>query len=391
MQESLQLDTMRGAIRQGNANILPLAPAPGFVIITEEIKVQVVKEVPYTVAKQVPIEIEKDGVKKTVVKTVWETQTKPLVETVTRSVPVTVPIWPVVYTSTSGMLGSPSGPLLTASTLTALRHDYPRPGRIGNPRNGPKGNLRQGDAKNPDLAPESLFVLINEVFTKPVEKQIPYTAVTKVPVEIEKDGVKTKVFKPVYETRFKIATIHVSVCQQKKVPIFPLVYASGAAMLASTSGPLLSATTLTALRRDDPRGTDVTTLTGPQVKSHPWQKMLAGRRPEISPLARCVPDDFYFAEFRSLNKLLEAMETSDLWSTHLFNQAVQEARTHRVGERLKGQFAVQTSDLLRPFYDQVVHEVAVTGSDLYLREGSDTTLLFRLKQPELFRRAWTPS
>ena len=82
--------------------------------------------------------------------------------------------------------------------------------------------------------------------------------------------------------------------------------------------------------------------------------MLADRRPKISPLARCVPDDFYFAEFRSLNKLLEAMETSDLWSTHLFDQAVQEARTHRVGERLKGKFAVQTSDLLRPFYDQVV-------------------------------------
>ena len=83
MQESLQLDTMHGEIRQGNANILPLAPAPGFVIITEEIKVQVVKEVPYTVAKQVPIEIEKDGVKKTIVQTLWENQTKPLVETIT--------------------------------------------------------------------------------------------------------------------------------------------------------------------------------------------------------------------------------------------------------------------------------------------------------------------
>src|SRR4029077_1421932 len=39
----------------------------------------------------------------------------------------------------------------------------------------------------------------------------------------------------------------------------------------------------------------------------------------------------------------------------------------------------------RPFYDLVVSEAAVTGSDLFLREGSDVTLLFRFKQPEVFR------
>ena len=33
-----------------------------------------------------------------------------------------------------------------------------------------------------------------------------------------------------------------------------------------------------------------------------------------------------------------------------------------------------------------VDEVAVTGGDLFFREGSDVTMLFRVKQPELFRR-----
>src|SRR5581483_1307912 len=40
------------------------------------------------------------------------------------------------------------------------------------------------------------------------------------------------------------------------------------------------------------------TLTGPTIKSHPWQEMLAGKKPEISPLAYFVPEDFYFVEFR---------------------------------------------------------------------------------------------
>ena len=129
----------------------------------------------------------------------------------------------------------------------------------------------------------------------------------------------------------------------------------------------------------------VATLSGPTIKSHPWQQMLAGRRPEISPLAQFVPEDFYFIEFRSLGKLLQAMDASDLWGTHLFNQAYREARTQQVGERIKRQLALKTEPALRPFYDLVVKEVAVTGSDPFAREGSDVTIIFQVKQPEIFQ------
>src|SRR5580704_881733 len=125
-------------------------------------------------------------------------------------------------------------------------------------------------------------------------------------------------------------------------------------------------------------------LTGPTIQSHPWEKMLNGRKPQISPLARSVPADFYFIEFHSLEKLLDAIETSDLWGQHLFSQGWQEARSQLFATRLRQQLAVETNRLLRPFYDSVVREIAVTGSDLYAREGSDVTLLFRFKQPDLF-------
>jgi hypothetical protein len=128
----------------------------------------------------------------------------------------------------------------------------------------------------------------------------------------------------------------------------------------------------------------VSRITGPTVKSHPWEKMLAGRTPEISPLARNVPEDFYFAEFRTLTKLLDAYDAGDLWSAHLFNQAFRNAETLNVGERLKQQLAIEVDPAMRPFYDLVVEDVAVTGSDLFAREGSDVTLLFRVKQPLLF-------
>ena len=126
-------------------------------------------------------------------------------------------------------------------------------------------------------------------------------------------------------------------------------------------------------------------IKGPSIKSHPWQTLLAGTKVDTGPMARCVPDDFYLIEFRSLNKMLDAMELSDLWGTHLFNQATRAARTQNVGERIKSQLALETNPLLRPAYDLVVDNVAVTGSDLFLREGSDVTLIFRAKSAEALK------
>jgi hypothetical protein len=130
---------------------------------------------------------------------------------------------------------------------------------------------------------------------------------------------------------------------------------------------------------------DVVKLTGPTIKSHPWEKMLGDRKPDIGPLARLVPEDFFLVEFHSVTRMLELIDAGDLWSAHLFNQAAREARTQQIGERLRTQLAIETNRLLRPLYDTVVDEVALTGSDLFLGEGSDVTLLFRTRQPEVFK------
>ncbi len=134
----------------------------------------------------------------------------------------------------------------------------------------------------------------------------------------------------------------------------------------------------------------VATLRGPEVKSHPWGKMLAaqsvaGRRPEVSRLALCVPDDQYFVRFGSVEKLLQVVELGDRWGAHMFAQTIGNATTSLTSSRLKTQLAIQTDPITRPFYDMVVEEIAITGSDLYFRAGSDTTVLFAVKQPQVFQ------
>ena len=68
-------------------------------------------------------------------------------------------------------------------------------------------------------------------------------------------------------------------------------------------------------------------LVGPTVPSHPWEKMLAGKKPDVGPLAACVPEEFYFAEFRSVARLHEVLGVGELWSGHIFTQALGGARS----------------------------------------------------------------
>lgn len=128
----------------------------------------------------------------------------------------------------------------------------------------------------------------------------------------------------------------------------------------------------------------VETLQGPQTKSHPWQEMLAGREPKTSQLAKYIPEDQYYIRFQSVDKLLQVLQLSDQWGEHLISQTARKAYSSHVNRRLMRQLAVETNELLQPFYDLVVTELAATGNDLYLTRGSDITLLFRYQQPLVF-------
>ncbi len=130
---------------------------------------------------------------------------------------------------------------------------------------------------------------------------------------------------------------------------------------------------------------DLDKLTGPTIKSHPWEKMLGDKKPEIDPLAKMVPDDYFFIQFRSVSKLLELADSGDLWTMHLSFQTNKDARSQQIGDRLRKQLVIESNKVLRPVYDSVVEDVALTGSDLFFGEGSDVTMIFRLKKPELFR------
>ncbi|MFO0796290.1 MAG: DUF1559 domain-containing protein [Gemmataceae bacterium] len=118
----------------------------------------------------------------------------------------------------------------------------------------------------------------------------------------------------------------------------------------------------------------VRTLAGPTQPSHPWEKMLGGKTPDVGPLAGLVPEEYYLAECRSAVRLHEVLGTGELWSGHILTQALGGARSQQTADRIRkqlglGAFTPEAIDKLG------VDAIAVTGSDPFLLEGSDVTIL----------------
>jgi len=130
----------------------------------------------------------------------------------------------------------------------------------------------------------------------------------------------------------------------------------------------------------------LSTLQGPQVKSHPFKEMLKGRNPALPVLASYIPDDQYAVFFSDINKQIELADLMDEWGGNLLRQVESSAQDFKVREKVSRQLCLENSMLTRMFGDRVVADMAITGSDPFLKEGTAVTVLFSLKDAGRFRK-----
>lgn len=119
----------------------------------------------------------------------------------------------------------------------------------------------------------------------------------------------------------------------------------------------------------------IDSLKMPSVASHPFKEMLGDKKPSVSKLAAMVPGDNFLVESKSANSILQALQTITDWGEVFSQQGMRDVGSARVAESVRTQLLFdgeQFEDLLQTDFD----EVAITGSDLYLAEGSDVTVLF---------------
>jgi hypothetical protein len=128
-------------------------------------------------------------------------------------------------------------------------------------------------------------------------------------------------------------------------------------------------------------------LEPPAVTQHPWKAMVAalGKSVPDEPLAHAAPARFYFVRFASLAHMFRLLDEADTWITPVASLNSGQAQNQELGKRYETQLGLQRSQVSRVLGPQVVTDLAVVGSDPYLREGSDVTFIFRAKNLTAFQ------
>lgn len=126
---------------------------------------------------------------------------------------------------------------------------------------------------------------------------------------------------------------------------------------------------------------------GIDIAEHPWERMMAGKKPEAEPLARLVPHDNYYVAFKDFPALLRFTDLSEDWGGNLLSAWEPACHDFRLRQRYERQLCLRSTLLGRTLGPLVIKGIALTGNDPYVREGSDVAVLFQVANREAFLAA----
>jgi hypothetical protein len=127
-------------------------------------------------------------------------------------------------------------------------------------------------------------------------------------------------------------------------------------------------------------------LSPPTSAPHPWDDLLKslGKAAPAEPLAAVVPAEFYYLRAADLDVLFKLSDQLEAWGTPIVGALDRQAADRDLAGRYETELGLARTALSRAFGKEVVGQVALVGSDPYLREGSDVSLIFQVKQRALF-------
>jgi len=130
---------------------------------------------------------------------------------------------------------------------------------------------------------------------------------------------------------------------------------------------------------------EVATLTGVTVNEIDWRPLLEGKKVDLDPLAARIPIDQHVVLFPSFAALVAVIDRVDAQGAPVLGAFEERAEDAGTARRYQRQLCLETSELARRFGPALIEAVALTGSDAYLRQGSDVAVLFQARQSDLLR------
>ena len=135
--------------------------------------------------------------------------------------------------------------------------------------------------------------------------------------------------------------------------------------------------------------THISRLSPPRIQSHDYQKLLEekGAEPAVPDIAKLVPENQYMLKLSSMDAANSLMELSTEWGENLLRLFTINARDAHLKAKYEQQLAVSSVGLSELFKNGVVTELAVTGSDFFIAEGTDLTLILKVAKEKEFQTA----
>ncbi len=110
-----------------------------------------------------------------------------------------------------------------------------------------------------------------------------------------------------------------------------------------------------------------------------WKKEIKGLNPKIDLPARYIPSDqhaVFFPTYAAMRQLIDEIDARGTPILQLLEPRSEDARTR---DRYEKQLCLPSTELSRILGPHLIESLAVTGSDPFLRTGTDVAVLFEVK------------
>ncbi len=118
------------------------------------------------------------------------------------------------------------------------------------------------------------------------------------------------------------------------------------------------------------------TVNGITTKAVDWSKLIKGLDPKIDPLAALIPADQHAVFIPSFTELLRIADEAEAGATPILHALEPRAEDAGTIDRYQTQLCLSRSGLSRVLGPKYIRSVAITGSDLNYRTGTDVAILF---------------
>jgi len=124
-------------------------------------------------------------------------------------------------------------------------------------------------------------------------------------------------------------------------------------------------------------------ISGITTREMDWTELIAGLDPELDPLAGRIPFDqhaLFFPSFNAMVRVLDEARTNGAPVLELFDSRSENAHSQ---ERYERQLCLPLDAAARLMGAQLVKSVVITGSDPYMRTGTDVAVILHSSRPAI--------